>query len=131
MTTTSPSPKQSGYCTTCSTAKGGTRTSFGGRRHLFKADGFHLNRSGAQLLSNNIFYLLCHKLAAPVKDKTGQDVPKQQITECSGESAEKDPAMSSPPCQRGESSPATTGDTQPSTPLISIVGMIKLLLVKD
>ena len=54
---------------------------FWGRRHLFKADGFHLNRSGGQLLSTNIFYLLRHKLAAPVKDKTGQDVPKQQITE--------------------------------------------------
>lgn len=92
-------------------------------------------KSGVKLLSCNIFHPLFHTQAAHVKDK-GQDVPKQQIRRCSGESAEirtdhggqqsqREPAASSsfpqkvesprvPTAQRGKSHQAPTGDTQTS-----------------
>ena len=54
------------------------------RRHLFKADGFCLNKSGVRLLSSNIFYFVRQTPAAPAKDKK-QDVPKQQIRRRSGD----------------------------------------------
>ncbi|KAM4592398.1 uncharacterized protein PAE49_010282 [Odontesthes bonariensis] len=100
---------------------------FWGRRHLFKADGFHLNKSGVQLLSSNIFYSLRHTPAAPIKDKTGQNDPKRQIGQCSGEGAEtrtdhggqqiqKEPATSSSSPQDKESSPAPTAQQVESSP---------------
>uniref|UniRef100_A0A0F8ASY6 Uncharacterized protein n=1 Tax=Larimichthys crocea TaxID=215358 RepID=A0A0F8ASY6_LARCR len=57
------------------------------RRHLFKAHGFCLNKSGVQLLSSNIFYFLRQTPAATSKDQR-QDNPKQQIRRRSGEGAE-------------------------------------------
>ncbi|KAM4539925.1 uncharacterized protein PAE49_020669 [Odontesthes bonariensis] len=100
---------------------------FWGRRHLFKADGFHLNKSGVQLLSSNIFYSLRHTPAAPIKDETGQNDPKRQIGQCSGEGAEtrtdhggqqiqKEPATSSSSPQDKESSPAPTAQQVESSP---------------
>ena len=39
------------------------------RRHLFKADGLCLNKSGVKLLLSNVFYFLRHPSVPPAKDK--------------------------------------------------------------
>ena len=48
------------------------------RRHLFKADGFCLNKSGVRLLTSNIFYSVHHTPVPPFKD-TRQNKLKQLI----------------------------------------------------
>ena len=48
------------------------------RRHLFKADGFCLNKSGVRLLTFNIFYSVHHTPVSPSKDNR-QGKPKQLI----------------------------------------------------
>ncbi|KAK0136906.1 hypothetical protein N1851_026928 [Merluccius polli] len=106
------------------------------RRHLFEADGFCLNKSGAELLSYNIFDFLRRSAAAPAKDKR-RDNPKQQIRQPSGQKlllpeirsehegqhTEREALTSSslpqheesppaPPTQQEESPPAPPGDSQ-------------------
>ena len=48
------------------------------RRHLFKADGFCLNKSGVRLLTSNTFYSVHHTPVPPFKDSR-RDKPKQLI----------------------------------------------------
>ena len=45
-------------------------------RHLFKADGFCLNKSGVRMLTSNIYYSVYHTSVPPSKD-IRQDKPKQ------------------------------------------------------
>ncbi len=48
-----------------------------GRRHLFKADGLRLNKSGVKLFSSNLFYFLRHSSVPSAKDKR-QEESKQE-----------------------------------------------------
>ncbi|KAK0152286.1 hypothetical protein N1851_006336 [Merluccius polli] len=98
------------------------------RRHLFEADGFCL-KSGAELLSYNIFDFLRRSLAAPAKDKS-RDNPKQQIRQPSGQKlllpeirsehegqhTEREALTSSSLPQHKESPPAPTTQQEESPP---------------
>ncbi|KAK0142200.1 hypothetical protein N1851_020137 [Merluccius polli] len=99
------------------------------RRHLFEADGFCFNKSGAELLSYNIFDFLRRSLAAPAKDKS-RDNPKQQIrhpsgqklllpeirSEHEGQHTEREALTSSSLPQHEESPPAPTTQQEESPP---------------
>ena len=96
------------------------------RWHLFKADGFCLNKSGVRLLSSNIFYFVHKTSGAPAKDKDKRrDNPKQKITtqepllpaarKNHGHwNQEEEAVSSSPSLQKEESTPVPTGNPQPS-----------------
>ena len=81
------------------------------RRHLFKADGFCLNKSGLRRLTFNIIHSV-HLTSVPPSKDDGRGKPKQPIRQPSGGGR---PEMSfeqrRQPCQVKESS------TPPSSPL--------------
>ncbi|KAK0147117.1 hypothetical protein N1851_013541 [Merluccius polli] len=94
------------------------------RRHLFEADGFCLNKSGAQLLSYNIFDFLRQSPAAPAKDKR-RDNPKQNPEKLlppeiridhEGQHTEREALTSSSLPQHEEFPPAPTAQHEESPP---------------
>ncbi|XP_037636978.1 uncharacterized protein LOC119494862 [Sebastes umbrosus] len=107
---------------------------FWDRRHLFKADGLCLNKSGAKLFNSNLFYFLRHSSVPSAKDARQEESPlEEDTTQCArgpqGESFHPPPQASPGIQQRQEEASSSSLITlSPSSPLLEFTDHMKELV---